>query len=300
MLSVAALFGLAFQAPGFATEGSVRSRGRATRIVCESRTATQLTAQVMPPGNKREMIRQAIKAVDAARSDGVSRFTLRLFLEREGELTPADESWEGGIMQLFRAASPLARDLLRALSSDIAGVVPALTEQRLDKSGVDGESVWMAQSSRPQDDAVCFVQPSTEVIKQVSDIAANAGPRPVLLMNPQWKERDDPLDALSRKGGLLGSLGSFLGGKAATEATLENLGFVDVYTLAQYRCRGSIIYLQLAYPNGWQAFYREGVEDDDWKPLIVGSSSRPTYQEVEEALKDAGVPFRLTEFDSIV
>ena len=49
-----------------------------------------------------------------------------------------------------------------------------------------------------------------------------------------------------------------------------------------------------------QAFYRQGVEDEEWKPLIVGVPARPTYQEVEEALKAADVPFRLTEFDSVV
>lgn len=78
---------------------------------------------------------------------------------------------------------------------------------RLDASGVDGESVWMAQSSQPQDDAVCFVQPSAEVLQTVTQISESAGSRPVLLVNPQWKERDDPLDALSRKGGFLGSVG---------------------------------------------------------------------------------------------
>ena len=45
------------------------------------------------------------------------------------------------------------------------------------------------------------------------------------------------------------------------------LGFRDVYTLATYRCRGSLVFLQLAYPYGWTAFYREGVQDDTWKPL---------------------------------
>jgi len=137
-------------------------------------------------------------------------------------------------------------------------------------------------------------------MKTVTSLSESAGARPVLLVNPQWKERDDPLDALSRKGGLLGSFGNFLGGKAATEAELERLGFTDVYTLTEYRCRGSLIFLQLAYPYGWTAFYRQGVADDEWKPLLVGAPARPTYQEVEDALKANNVPFRLTEFDSVV
>ena len=277
---------------------------RSSRSVVVQSTATEAAATlepaVKPPRDRAEMLQQATTAVQKAREEDVSRYTLRLFLPREGELVPPDESWEGGIMQLFPVASGLAKDLLRSLSVDIAGVPPALNEQRLDASGVDGESVWMAQSSQPQDDAVGFVQPSAEVLKTVTSICESAGARPVLLVNPQWKERDDPLDALSRKGGLLGSFGSFLGGKAATEAELERLGFVDVYTLAEYRCRGSLILLQLAYPHGWTAFYRQGVEDEEWKPLLVGVSARPTYQEVEDALKAADVPFRLTEFDSVV
>ena len=32
---------------------------------------------------------------------------------------------------------------------------------------------------------------------------------------------------------------------------LVSLGFRDVYTLATYHCRGSLIFLQLAYPHGW-------------------------------------------------
>ena len=51
--------------------------------------------------------------------------------------------------------------------------------------------------------------------------------------------------------------------------------------------------------HGWHAFYREGVSDTEWKPLIA-SETRPTYQQVEDALKAADVPFRLTEFDAIV
>jgi len=179
---------------------------------------------VTPPNNKAEMLAQAVASVKCARESGINRYVLRLFLPRDGELTPPDESWVGGIMQLYATCSPLTRELLQKIGVSVAGVPPSLSEQRLDSSGVDGESLWMAQSSQPADDAVGFVQPSAEQIGRVVEVSKNAGPRPVLLINPQWKERDDPLDALSRRGGLLGSLGNFLGGKAATEATLGELG----------------------------------------------------------------------------
>ena len=47
------------------------------------------------------------------------------------------------------------------------------------------------------------------------------------------QERDDPLDALSRKGGVLGALGNFMGGKAGLESQLNEAGFVETYTLAE-------------------------------------------------------------------
>ena len=61
-------------------------------------------------------------------------------------------------MQLYNACSPMVRDLLRRVSNDVAGVPPALSEQRLDASGVDGESVWFAQSKQPADDCVALVE----------------------------------------------------------------------------------------------------------------------------------------------
>lgn len=137
------------------------------------------------------------------------------------------------IAELYAVCSPLVRELLRRLSTELAGVPPALNEQRLDPSGVDGESVWFAQSTQPKDDAVGLVQPSAERMDQIRQLSRDAGSRPLMLVNPQWKERDDPLDALSRKGGLLGALGNVLGGKAAMEEELRELGYTNVYTLAE-------------------------------------------------------------------
>lgn len=249
------------------------------------------------------MLDQAAKAILRARESGSNRFTLRLFLPKnddDSNLYPPDESWEGGIMQLYAACTPMVRDVLRRISSEIAGVPPSLKEQRIDPSGVDGEAVWFAQSTEPKNDAVGIVQPTPERMPTIRELNENCGPtRPLLMVNPQWKERDDPFDALSRKGGFLGALGSVLGGKVAMEEELVTMGFVDVYTLAEYVCRGSRICLHLSYPYGWTASYRNP-DTDGWVSLLNGAERRPTYQEIEQALKDNDVPFRFTEFDEIV
>ena len=44
---------------------------------------------------------------------------------------------------------------------------------------------------------------------------------------------------------------------AQMEEELTTMGFVDVYTLAEYVCRGSRICLHLSYPYGWTMSYRD-------------------------------------------
>jgi hypothetical protein len=299
VIGAATGFHVAVRTPPVQPRSCVRACAAAASTVV-GKAATDAVL-IKPPSDERSMLGQAAAAVKRARAEGVNRFVLRLFLPRGDGLSPPDESWQGGIMQLFSVCSPLTRELLRLLSTEIAGVPPALREQRIDASGVDGESVWFAQSSQPQDDCVAVVQPMAESLKTIRQISSDAGRRPMLLVNPQWKERDDPLDALSRKGGLLGMMGNFMGGKAAMEAELETIGFTNVYTLAEYVCRGSRICLQLSYPNGWCAFYRKPDAAQsagfEWVPILTNKKVRPTFQEVEEALIAAEVPFKFTEFD---
>ena len=171
--------------------------------VAVSSADVKAAAPLKPPQNREDMLTQAASAVQRARADDVNRCLVRVFLTKEdGNLYPPDESWEGGIMQLYKACTPLVRDLLRRISTEVAGVPPALTEQRLDESGVDGESVWFAQSNAAKDDCVGLVQPSAERLETIRTLSAQSGERLLMLVNPQWKERDDPLDALSRKAGL--------------------------------------------------------------------------------------------------
>jgi hypothetical protein len=47
-------------------------------------------------------------------------------------------------MQLYKACSPVVKELVKKVSGDVGGVPPRIEEMRLDESGVDGESVVMA------------------------------------------------------------------------------------------------------------------------------------------------------------
>ncbi|KAH8060831.1 hypothetical protein JL721_9054 [Aureococcus anophagefferens] len=237
------------------------------------------------PAQRREPIIGGAHAVLRASEDGVARQRLRTLLPRgvSRELIPPDETWTGGIMQLYQACAPLVRDLLRSVGSARGDAAPTVREQRLDASGVDGEALMVAEAAEARLDASAFVQPSLETQKAIEDVAAAAGPRLVLMVNPQFRDSDDTLDFLASKAGFLGQLGGFLGGKAQFTKRMDELGFVDVFSLQEYVTTGTQVRIFLSYPHDWQIF---ALSDRDDEPAVkLGESKeRPDYNVIAEVL----------------
>mmetsp|Transcript_69740 Transcript_69740/g.127448 ORF Transcript_69740/g.127448 Transcript_69740/m.127448 type:complete len:376 (-) Transcript_69740:141-1268(-) len=283
----------------------VGSRGRLQHVLMEEAAAAKPEAeslQPLPPGfkppvNYDEMLQQAEATVVRAVVDGKSRFVLRLLLPKGPDvLLPPDEGWVGGVMQLYGACSPVVRQLLRRVSRSLGGSEPKLTEQLL--SDTEGVGVWNAQSKDPANDAVAMIQPMQERIKEVRQLDAVAGPRPLLLVNPQWKENLDPFDGLAAEGGLLGAVGKYFGGMKDRDQDLKEMGFEEIYTISQYVQRGSRVCLFKVYPYGWTAFYVDK-ETDSWKVLMPGLKQRPTGAEVSQAMEDQKIPYYVNEYTKL-
>lgn len=208
---------------------------------------------------------------------------------------PPDETWQGGIMQLYRAAAPTCMDILRKISGDgrETGGVPAriLEDRSIDESGVDGCGIVMAQSSvSAKDDISCFVQPTQEVIRSIESISTQAGERMVMLVNPQWRNIDDALDTASKSGGIFGSFASFLGGKGGVLNKLDDLGYQNTFCIEGYVCKGGNIRLVKQFDSDWVVF----AENDSMTDFVrVGTSkTRPTYQDCDKMLDDKGISLK--------
>lgn len=258
-----------------------------------------------------EMAKQASKAMNDAYESGVNRQTIRVMLPRDPSsaqigqyfeedaaldtqnliLVPPDETWQGGIMQLYRAASPTCKEILRRYSPTPGGVPPKMIEDRsVDESGVDGVGLWISQSSAPADDVSCFVQPTQETVGAIESISEQAGDRLVVLMNPQWRNVDDALDAASKGDGIFGNIASFLGGKGGSLKRLEEMGFQNTFTLEGYVCKGGNVRLVKRFDSDWGVF----AENDSGTGFIrVGTSeARPSYQAVDKMLDDNGISLK--------
>ena len=291
-----------------------------------------------------EMIQQVSACMSDAYEKGMNRQIVRILLPRdptndqigqyyendaetddrtksqEMKLVPNDESWQGGIMQLYRAASPTTKDILRQCSPTTAatGVPPKIIEDRtIDESGVDGVGLLYTQvgsggadeivgdndeggfgffggsvslPTLAENDMCVFVQPSQEVADSIDELSTKSGSSLIALLNPQWRNVDDALDSASKSDGVFGAFASFLGGKGSVLRRLDELQYTPTYTLEGYVCKGGNIRLIKRFDSDWIAFAENDSGD---KYVRVGSmSNRPTYQDVEKMLDDKGVGYK--------
>ena len=237
------------------------------------------------------------------------------------KLVPTDESWQGGIMQLYRAASPTVKDIIRQLANDGTGIPTKIIEDRnIDESGVDGLGLLYTQIGKDivekkeeeeeekgggfgaffgetftlptltKDDLCVFVQPSQEVIDSIETLSTDNEGSLIALVNPQWRNVDDALDSASKNDNVFGAFASFLGGKGSALRRLDSLGFTNTYTLEGYVCKGGNIRLLKRFDSDWIVF-AENDSGDAW--VRVGQSvDRPAYQDVEQMLDDKGVGYK--------
>jgi len=275
----------------------------------EAISKTQINSRISVPLSFDAMARDTSNAMEQAYEQGITRQIIRVLLPRdpnsgnlgnyieEGAVTmntrdmvlvPTDESWQGGIMQLYRAAAPTCREILRRFSKGTAGVPPKIIEDRsIDDSGVDGVGLLMTQNRDAADDVCCFIQPMQETVDAIEKISKEAGDRLVVMVNPQWRQVDDALDSASKNGGVFGSIAGFLGGKGGSLRRLDENGFKSVLSIEGYICKGRNVRLVKRFDSDWIIFAENDGETDFIR--IGEAENRPTYQEVDTLMTDAGM-----------
>jgi len=306
------------ESPSSQTSTTDSEASTAAAAASEGSTAGASPSTIYIPVSFDEMVKQASSTMEDAMKAGKTRQMLRILLPRSSDndnlgvfyetnvvdpdpsvyvdttLVPPDETWQGGIMQVYRAAALATQEILRRYSRNAqGGVVPRLVEDlSYDETGVDGIGLWLTQGATPADDVSCFVQPSQETIDGIEGISGQAGERMVAIINPQWRIVDDALDSASKEDGFLGALASFLGGKGNSLKRLDAMGFENVYVLEGYVCRGGNVRLLKRFDTDWYVF----AENDDGTDYIECGSSkqRPTYQDVDVMLDFKGITLKYT------
>ena len=274
------------------------------------------------PLNVDQMIQQVATTILEARSQtNCCRQTVRILLPRdlnnanlgtyyesedeestEFVLVPPDESWQGGIMQLYRSAVPTCEDILKNLSNtfSITGIPPKIIEDRtIDDSGVDGVGILTTKTNirskkdeeDEEEEITCYVQPLQETVPTIlRNMKDGSNKGLTVLVNPQWRLVDDALDSASQMDGFLGSLASFLGGKGGVLKQLVDADFQNTYTLEGYVCKGRNVRLLKTFNSKW-TIWAETDNSTNRNPefKLIGTSSsndRPSYQDIESMFDD--------------
>ena len=84
-------------------------RSRIYTAVAEPETTEKAVEPPKCPLNAEAQLLAARDAILRASNDGVTRQQLRTLLRRDGDLVPPDETWTGGIMQLYGACLPVRK-----------------------------------------------------------------------------------------------------------------------------------------------------------------------------------------------
>jgi Domain of unknown function (DUF1995) len=289
---------------------------------------------ISSPTSYDEMIRQVASAMRTALLDyGIQKQIVRVLLPRNvnaqalgqimelspiqnddrfgtdsaSQLVPPDESWQGGIMQLYRSAAPTALGIMQEFSNKVSissststtgNVPPRFIEDRtVDPSGTDGVGLLYSTPSTAMISSFeCWIQPTQEIVPDICQRSPSAPTRAAVsvLMNPQWRLVDDALDVASSESSSspswLSNFASFLGGKGNTLKLLKEDGYQPVYTLEQYVCRNCNIRLIQVIDSKWHIYYEpKRQEGSNHEFVYLGSTDvRPTYQEVK-SLVDAAL-----------
>ena len=214
------------------------------------------------PQSSSEIVQQAVKSIQAAWADGVSRQRVEIILPLIGA-TDIDD-WPGGIRQQFKAAQPMVEDMLIQLKKT-EGLQGPLRAAIIDDA--DAVGAWTGDAMS------LIVFPTAETVGDVRKIAEGTKEL-CILVNPQWT-LDNGNNVISDFGVL----------PWVRQPALELVNsFQDTYIVKQLRMNGDSTRWMYTHGNGWTvAVAREPSARET--TVVLQSETEPTYKEVESVLR---------------
>lgn len=202
------------------------------------------------PESLETSVSQAVDAVQAALSNGVSRVQVELVFQ---ELKPM------GVAYQFLKESPDLGENVKVFFSD-AGAAALARRDWEDIAYTLKGIEELLEPVQPEDEAFVLVAPTSVEVAQAEKVATEAGDRPYILLNPKLQD--------------VSVVGIGYAGRQLRER------FLNTIETAYYLCPLNAGLVYRAYPGEWQ-IYRE-TESGDYE-LLKTLSSRPTSEDIDAA-----------------
>mmetsp|Transcript_15651 Transcript_15651/g.31178 ORF Transcript_15651/g.31178 Transcript_15651/m.31178 type:complete len:371 (-) Transcript_15651:47-1159(-) len=202
------------------------------------------------PEDAEDQIRQSASSALRATADGISRQAIRfaLFPAEGGNLLEMSQ-WPGGAQQMYReAARPFTEGMVRriaALDRD-GGLPPAVSAKDLldfDGSGIVSSSGPDGTEGEERVRAIVLANTDVKYIRDIQSADKEMGDRPLLLVNPFWRDIDSwGINIMAP------------GARKMAETVIFNRPYEETYALNRLDVRGEACAALKAYPYDWQLF----------------------------------------------
>lgn len=254
--------------------------------------ATQSAAADSTPANSLPtspvtMIQQAASSVSAALDQGVLRQQVDLLLpinEKERSFTATEpDDYPCSLQKEFDVACNLTTALLQRVLGDASAEIGA---KRLDDGGVEGEPCAALYLKSDPKRIAAVVYPTADRLNQIKDLAKE-GSRPLLLVNPQWREEGQVISDFGIgpwKAAAMAFLGQFEPTYLLKEKRIGSPGTVNMATQARF-ASGGVVRILRRWDSGPE-YGTHAMAADGSSQLLATVPNEPKYADLDAMIKD--------------
>jgi hypothetical protein len=231
------------------------------------------------------MIDQAAAAVSAAIAQGQTRLQIDLLLpvnEKERRFTATEpDDYPCSLQREFDVVATLTIGLLQRVLGDTNAVIGS---KRLDDGGVEGEPCAVLYLKSDPKKIAAVVYPTADRLNQIKDLAKESQ-RPLLLVNPQWREEGQVISDFGIgpwKKAAMDFLGTFLPAYFLKEKRIGSPGTIDTATGTRF-ATGGVIRVLRRWPGVYEAY---AMSADGSSQLLSSTESEPRYNELDAMITE--------------
>jgi hypothetical protein len=231
------------------------------------------------------MVEQAASAVSAGIANQTNRQQIDFLLpinEKERRFTATEpDDYPCSLQREFDVACSLTTAMLQKVIEDSSMEIVA---KRLDDGGVEGEPCSVLF---PKNQSIAaIVYPTADRLNQIKELAKDTS-RPLLLINPQWREAGQVVSDFGIgpwKKAALDFLGTFVPTYVLKEKRIGSPGTINGVTGMRFTSGGVIRVLKVCgQMEGYELF---AMSADGSSQLLDTSSEEPSYQQLDAMITE--------------
>lgn len=281
---------IAFRSSSTAAAAVIKITSKGHYQICSASSTNDITATSSYgnslPISPVQMVEQAASAVSSGISENIDCQQVDFLLpinEKERRFTATEpDDYPCSLQKEFEVACSLTTAMLQRILNDPA---VEIVSRRLDDGGIEGEPCAVLYPKDTKSIAA-VVYPTADRLNQIKDLAKDEK-RPLLLINPQWREAGQVISDFGIgpwKKAALDFLGTFVPTYVLKEKRIGSPGTINGATGMRFTSGGVIRVLKI-FPKdeGYELF---AMSADGSSQLLGTSLEEPSYNQLDTMITE--------------